>query len=66
MRVTDGKKYGLMDETGALRIPIKYESIYDGSYITAVLEGERLVFNADANYLFTIPDNLEIGESDSR
>lgn len=58
--VTDGKLFGLMDENGIIRIPIKYDEISKEHYITATANGETSVFDTEANYLFSIPDNLNI------
>lgn len=64
IKVTDGKLFGMMDEDGEIRIPIKYEDIEYDPYIEAKRNGEREIFDADANFLFSIPENMHIGHYD--
>lgn len=61
--ITDGNLFGLMDETGKKRLPIEYEKIDRTSdYYLAAANGEVSIFNSDLQYLFSIPDYMEIDE----
>lgn len=69
LEISDGTYFGLMDKNGKICIPMHYESITgtsdsdyisDTDYIIATLDGESMVYNSDAKYLFTIPDYIEV------
>ena len=61
LAVTDGTALGLMNDKLTICIPIKYERIVIVSdYIAATADGETSVYSLGADYLFSIPDYIEI------
>ena len=63
LAITDGKALGLMNDKGTICIPVVNERIEVVSdYIAATTDGETSVYNLGADFLFSIPDYIEIDE----
>lgn len=63
----DGK-YGLMNSSGELVLPIKYDEIKVNPFysngvncIEAFKDGENFIYDRNLRYMFSMPDNLFIG-----